>query len=74
MKMDDKPLVNWLQANVGKFTPLQQRLIRLRYGLDDGRRLSLPELSSELEMTVEEIRAEEREIIKLTRKILKSRS
>ena len=50
----------WIEARKGKIhgilTPLQEQIIRLRYGLDDGRPRSLAELSEEFGMTRERVR------------------
>lgn len=50
----------WIEARQGKIhgilTPLQEQIIRLRYGLEDGRPRTLAELSEKFGMTRERVR------------------
>lgn len=50
----------WIEARQGKIhgilTPLQEQIVRLSFGLDDGRPRSLAELSEEFGMTRERVR------------------
>lgn len=48
---------------LGRLTPQQQEIFRLRFGLKDGRSWRLEEVSQKLNLSIEEIRAVERQAL-----------
>lgn len=56
----DPELRTWIEARQSEMhailTPVQEKVMRLRYGLEDGRPRTLAELSEEFGMTRERVR------------------
>jgi RNA polymerase primary sigma factor len=56
-----------LLAVIGGLTPREQKVIRLRYGIDDGRARTLEEVGREFKVTRERIRQIEAKAIRKLR-------
>jgi RNA polymerase sigma factor (sigma-70 family) len=66
--MSDSKDQRWLEDQLNLLTPLQQRVLILRFGLNGERSRSMSEVGQELEIDEERIRQEEREALKRIRR------
>lgn len=63
----DTELANQLRAALATLPPRQERILRLRYGLDDGRTRTLKEIGQKFDLTRERIRQLEKNALKTLR-------
>jgi DNA-directed RNA polymerase sigma subunit (sigma70/sigma32) len=74
MKIDDKPVIIWLNTHLSLLSHLQQRMFTLRYGLNGEKRHTWTEIEEELMLTRGEVRAEEAEVLKIAIRDIKKRN
>jgi RNA polymerase primary sigma factor len=68
MKKLDKQGREWLSQRLSRVTPMQRRILRLRFGLDGATPHSLAQVEQELEIDKERIRLEEAEALRRIRR------
>ncbi|MCI1581429.1 MAG: sigma-70 family RNA polymerase sigma factor [Clostridium beijerinckii] len=69
----EKDIFRRLRKQIESLTPREEKIISLRYGLDDGRDRTLEEVGKEFNLTRERIRQIESKVLKKMRHTIKSR-
>jgi DNA-directed RNA polymerase sigma subunit (sigma70/sigma32) len=68
MRRMDEQERRWLSQRLNLVTPLQRRILRLRFGLDGETPHSLAQVEQELQIDVERIRLEEADALQRIRR------